>query len=333
MDKSRRNLLAGGLVGAAGMMVTAITKGYNAEARAEVVTKDNMHQRPFDPADCFPLSPRRGQDVARKPERQENRLGQEELELEELVLDWERLQENRLGQEELELEELVLYWERLQEKLGELTIDQVAKNWSAQPPGIGRRAIQIPRATVPQARYLRLTDEEKAVPEPQIELLHRLCWGVPTWLSRNYLIATADCLAKRMDLVPREATITSKIDLLNPNGKPMPWTRIVTPVYTMDVDDGIDMRATAVMLLDTVVSIWTSWQEQIAATILVSEVEANSFGVNKPTIVRCQITPINFSVEREAYMMKFHGWNRGAGWASWAREGPLEKVEAARDHD
>lgn len=194
-----------------------------------------------------------------------------------------------------EIDELVLFGQRL-------------KKANAEAGHKTHTGIATPYATMPISVYMRLTEEQLAIPEPQIPRYHYYtanyqCVDLLDWLAQT--------LAERLKLIRPAINVVDEITLLDLIEQPVPRDRVVSPRYIVDMDEPMfGMRTTAVMLLDAVAGIWHAWDAKIKTVLQTLRTQG---GVRS---LQCQVTPIKIYCTREAYMLEVFAYNIGAGFAT-----------------
>ena len=213
-----------------------------------------------------------------------------------------------------EIDELLLFWKRVKELPDPPPVDP-SEVWFTLPTRRGKNAFDLPLYTASINRLPHLTPGEAELPEPQIPMIHAtfLRGG---FIGANFLTATCSRVAKKLALVPEEADVVDRIigsDQLRPS-------RVMAARYVVDVEDPmINMRHTAMILMDSTVSIWNQWRYKVGSAIARVKEEAQKIGLHN---ARCEVdielvvTPVTVDLNLTGgFLQNFQARNLGAGAA------------------
>lgn len=156
----------------------------------------------------------------------------------------------------------------------------------------------------PPIFHARLFKDQLAIPEPQITLLHEAMTGYG-----NLTIAHAISeLAKHLRLVPACAHVVDTISLFDRDNKPVPRSRVMSPRYTVDMDEpDFSMRTTANMIIDATDGIWGGWAERLHFAVALARQGCT------PMVTLFEVKPIEVRIVHDAFMLEFFAWSTGAG--------------------
>jgi hypothetical protein len=217
-----------------------------------------------------------------------------------------------------ELDELVKFWN--------LVIEiQVERRLYDTLDRIGHRGTTLPSSTLPQCLLVRLTAQQSDLPEPQIHTIHEIMLG-GTNLSEHYLAEVCMQLAERLGVIHKKIDVVWDLDLLTPDGHPVPVDRVSSKIYVVDVDKD-DMRTTALVLLDSVVSVWNEWRSKLRGSAEAATYAASVVGSARPVRTECQVRPVSVGLTRKNFFLEVCAWNTGGGYSFWPSTKMCDKLE------
>lgn len=192
-------------------------------------------------------------------------------------------------------------------------IDEILKfrDRLAHPPNV-IQGISIPHATLPVNAYMRLTQEQLDAAEPQIPIIHTALVGGTAWCIDD----VSHALSVRLNAYPDMAELVDRINIRTADGSLMPQDRVISPRFTIDVEEPyFGMRTTAAMLLAIVEGIRDEWQSKFQSAMdsyrTGKQAEGKSDVITRD-MIRGQVTPIQIFARKEAFMLDVMGWNVGA---------------------
>jgi hypothetical protein len=186
-------------------------------------------------------------------------------------------------------------------------------------------AIAVPMLTLPKIGgddngspvYARNLGARADMPdEPQIPYIHEmLLSGVGAY---GFIALIGNSLVDQLSLIPEGVQLQERLDVHYPNGKLAEPYRVVSPTYTIDVEEPLfSMRVTASMIMEAVLGICAAHErkrEGCQDMVAAAKAKAGRGGTGTD---HYQVTPIRFDLERKAFMLSVMAWSNGAGCSAY----------------